>query len=738
MTKEQIQDYFDRLITSLEQKKGKQVFDLLRPLLSQLQDWRLQEKFQSWEETYKTMLRYLADDIQDPSRDKVYADLVRSLYQIIDTTIFRLKTIHDPSLFYEQKRALRSHVPETAAELVAELEDKTGEMALLILSEEETAVSKLKALNFQKEIVARKLFHTVWLSDPWTNDEQNLWAELLETQPGTENLPCMIATGLTLSLLEVFDERKAMLLLQAIQNKNEEVRERALTGTVLFLRKYDTRLTTYPAIIERIHQLAEETGFIRKIRHILLQFILSRETERITRKINSELIPELMKKIGSRENLPLKLADWMADAGLEEKNPEWQTIIENSGLQEQFRELTELQMEGADVMHSSFIHLKNYPFFSEPGNWFLPFSVFSEGIEDKQMARLAEVLITSTLLCNSDKYSFYLSISQMPEHYRKSMIEQFSAESDAMNEIRKEELPGASKTIDYRTRQYIQDLYRFYKLHPRRKDFEDIFELQPEFYNVPSIHRLIKDDEDWRMIGEYYFNKNYFKEANHIFDRLLQTDPTNDVLHQKKGYALQMLGKLEDALAAYQKAELLNADHSWTIKKLAHLHRILKNTKDALAYYKKAEQLNPDNLSIQLSIGHCLLELKEYEQALKYYFKVEYLAGNKEKAWRAIAWTSFRAGKHRQAADYFDKLIAGQPHFTDYLNAGHVQWASGRTRAAIRLYRRSLEATNHSPADFSVIFSADIPDLIEAGIAPENIPLILDCVFYDSQQSDTP
>ncbi|MDR1527539.1 MAG: hypothetical protein LBS46_07740 [Dysgonamonadaceae bacterium] len=730
MTKQEIQDYVDKLTLYLEQKKGKQVFDWLYSLLEKLQNWQLQEKLQSLEETYKTMLRYLADGIQDPSRDKIYAHLVYSLYQIADIAVFQIKTIHDHALFYERKRACRSYVPETTAELIAELEDKTGQMALLSLSEGEERIPQWKELDLQKEIIVRKLFYKVWLSDPWTNDEKTRWAGLLKTQPDAENLPCLIVTGLTLNLLEVFDEKKAMLLFEAIQNKNEDVRERALTGMVLFLRKYDYRLPVYPAIIECVHQLAEDPKFIRKIRHILLQFILSRETEKITQKINSELIPELMKKIGSTENIQTKLTDWMADTGLEEKNPEWQTIIENSGLQEQFQELTELQMEGADVMHSSFIHLKNYPFFNEPGNWFLPFTLPGEGIEDKQLARLADVLATSTLLCNSDKYSFYLSISQMPEKYRKSMIEQFSAESDAMNEIRKEELPDASKTIDYRARQYIQDLYRFYKLHPRRKDFEDIFEWQPEFYKVPSIHRLMKDSESLLMIGEYYFNKNYFEEAGDIFDRLLQTDPTNDVLFQKKAYSLQMLGKLKEALDAYQKAELLNANHSWTIKKLAHLHRILKNTKDALLYYKKAEQLHPDNLSIQLSIGHCYLELKEYEQALKYYFKVEYLTKNKEKAWRPIAWTSFRMGKYQQATDYFNKLIESEPHFTDYLNAGHVQLASGHTKEAIRLYSSALETGKQSPEDFAALFANDIPDLMEAGVAQENIPFILDCIFY--------
>ena len=727
MTKQETRDFFNNLTGCLEQKRGKQVFDSIHALLANLQNWQLHEKLQLLEETYKTMLRYVADDIPDSYREKIYNNIARSLYQIADAAIFRIKTTNDNSFFYERKRAFRFYVKENTTELIAGLDDVTGQIALLSLGDENQP--KLKELELQKELLVRKLFYNVWLSDPWSSDEKDLWTKLLQTQPDAENLPSLIVTGLTLNLLEVFDEKKIFLLFDAACDANEDVRERALTGIVLFLRKYDYRLPAYPALIERLNQLAEDPKFIRKIRHILLQFILSRETEKITRKISTELIPVLMKKMGDKESRS-KLEELIGDTGIDEKNPEWQTMIEKSGLEDQFRELSELHLEGADVMLSSFIHLKHYPFFNEPSNWFVPFMIPDGGIEDKELARLAEVLVTSTILCNSDKYSFYLSVSQMPENYRKMMINQFSAESDAVKDIQNEELPDASKTVDYRTRQYIQDLYRFYKLHPRKNDLDDIFETRPEFYKVPSINRLIGDNESLRMIGEYYFNKNYFEEAIDLFDMLLQTDPNNDVLYQKKAYGLQMTGRLEEALDAYQKAELLNANHSWTIKKLAHLHRILKNPTDALLYYKKAEQLSPNNLSIQLSIGHCYLELKEYEQALKYYFKVEYLTDHKEKAWRPLAWASFRIGKFQQAADYFNKLIEGKPDYTDYLNAGHVQLACGHTKEAIRLYQSAFTTSKQTQEAFADTFSDDVPDLVEAGVRLENIPYILDCVFY--------
>jgi tetratricopeptide (TPR) repeat protein len=734
MTKQEILQYFEEITKYLEQKKLKRVFEMLGEILSYLQNWQLQDKINTLEDTYKVMLRYLVEGAKDPEREKIFTNIVLSLYSITDIAALQIRTSNDNSFFYERRRSYRFYIPESCDELLFYMKNVLENIALLDLLEEGEKERQLKVLQKKKENLTRKIFYTVWLSDFWTPEEKKRWLTIVNSTLDPVFLPCIIITALTLNLLEIFDENKAALLFEAAQSEKEDIMERALIGIVLFLRKYNNRLYLYPALNERLNLLAENPKFTHHIRHILLQFILSKETEKITKKIKDELLPEMI-KMGPKITNRIKLDDLTNDVGTEDKNPEWQMLIEESGLQDKLQELSELQMEGADVMHSSFTHLKNYPFFNDPVNWFIPFSTPSEAIGNKDLTQLASVLQISTLLCNSDKYSFYLSVSQMPVNYRKAMIGQFSAESNAIKDVTKEDLFDPSKTIDYRIRQYIQDLYRFYKLHPRRKDFEDIFEIKPEFYNVPSIFKLINTNESLPIIGEYYFNKNYFEEASDIFDMLLQKDINNSILHQKKGYCLQMTGNLEGALAAYREAELLNVNNSWTIKKLAYCYRMLKNPNEALFYYKKAEQLNPGNLSVQMNIGHCYLELKDYTEALKYYFKVEYLANNKEKAWRTIGWCSFMLRKYQQAEDYFNRIIESNPTSTDYLNAGHVQLALGKNKEALRLYYSALRKSKQPIKDFiDDTFSNDISDLIQIGIKEEIIPFILDSFMYNYKE----
>jgi len=441
-----------------------------------------------------------------------------------------------------------------------------------------------------------------------------------------------------------------------------------------------------------------------------------------------------MIKINPILSKKIKLED-LSDSGIDEKNPEWQNFIEEAGLNDKLQEFSELQMSGADVMHSSFSHLKTHSFFNEVSNWFLPFSAdnteFQSFSEISGLKELADAIFKSSFLCNSDKYSLYLSIMQMPEAFRKMMTGQFSAESSAMKEMQATELPDAERQAKNIAGQYIRDLYRFYKLFPRRRGFQDIFDgVQTEFYQTENIFQIVSTGENLQIIGEYYFNKDHYKEAAEIFDKLLKINPNNDTFFQKRAYCRQMMGKIEEALDDYLIAETLNPSNSWIIKKLALCYKMLKKPEDALIYYRKAEQHNPENLSVQLNIGHCFLELKNYPEALKCYFKVEFLDKNESKAWRPIAWCSFLAGKYDQSLDYYEKILNHKPENLDFLNAGHVYLVTKNIKKAVQLYSSAVKNFG-SFAKFSEVFNEDIPDLIAAGVEESNIPLLLDLVQYE-------
>jgi len=731
MNGQELKFFFQKITESLEQKRLKEVFDGIGLLLTHLSNWQLNEKLSECRDNYKRMLLYLSEGVNDPEQEKVYTELLRSVYQLVDRTFIELKTTAMWSYPFELRRAPAFNISETPVQLIAAMDGWVGKITLYDLMDEgEEKKKNRQKMEAERDKIESGLFIKIWLSNLWTADEQNQWQQALNNKLYPVTSKCIVISAITLNLESVFDERKAQTLLDICENEQEELRQRALTGLLLFLRRYDKRLQLYPNINNRLQHLSEQKQFVKDVRYIILQFILSKETEKITRIMKEEIIPGMM-KISPKLNNKIRLDELFGETGMDEKNPEWQNLIEESGLSDRLQEFTELQLEGADVMLSSFIHLKNFPFFWEIHHWFTPFVSDLGTMEDLAVSDFLKILLKSNLLCNSDKYSFYFSVSQMSDAYRKMMPGAFSGDSSAIREMLQEELPdNPSNKIHPVARQYIQDLYRFFKLFPHHRDFDDIFEIQPEFYKVNAIARFIADRESMMIVGEYYFQKNHFAEATEIFDQLLHEIPNDATLLQKKGYCLQMQGKLDEALSVYLKAELLNSNHSWTIKKLAHCYRVLKQPRKALEYYRKAAVLNPDNLSIQLYIGHCYLELKNYSEALKSYFKVEYLSDNKEKAWRPIAWCSFLTGKYKEAMDYYTKILENNPNAIDYLNAGHTRLAMGKNKEALNLYRQALDAQGDSFEKFLESFTADIPDLLQAGVNRENIPILLDCLVY--------
>ncbi|MDR0686122.1 MAG: tetratricopeptide repeat protein, partial [Dysgonamonadaceae bacterium] len=666
------------------------------------QNRQLEEQLAQTENNYRMMLKYFADNVKDPKQTKIYRNILKTTYEIADVTIVDLKTQAGWSSAYDYRKNPNRNCPENIEQLVFENDEK-------------------KLFNFLRSNTIKNA------------DEEQIWVDYLADNSRPDSGKCLAITAITLHLEELFDERKINLLIKESEHPNEEIRQRALTGLLIALRRYDRRLYLYPEIETRLEILAENPEFVNDMCNIILQFILSRETEKISQMMKDEIIPGMM-KISPILNDKKRMEDAL-ETGINEKNPEWQNLIEEAGLSERLREFSEMQMEGVDVMHSSFLHLKNFPFFDEMQNWLTPFSK-TKVLEGKELRGFADIIAESSILCNSDKYSFFFSIEKIPEKFREMMTGWLSSEIESDKEMIRNELQSTEKhkCAHPIARQYIQDLYRFYKLYPKRTNIEDIFETKPEFYRVESIARFVVNKNNLALIGEHYFNRNHFEEAADIFTRLLNNDKQDETFLQKRGYCRQMLGNIPDALDDYLKADLFNENNPWTNKKIAYCYRVLKQPQKALAYYLRAERLTSGNLALEMNIGHCLLEMNRYDDALKRYFKVEYLSENKERAWRPLAWCSFLCNKYEQAMKYFQKIIEVNPNATDYMNAGHTCLAMGDNKEALKHYTSSIALHNSSYEKFLESFIPDIPNLISAGIEKEIIPLILDGLIYEKNK----
>jgi tetratricopeptide (TPR) repeat protein len=714
MTLKEINQAYNRIISSLDNKEVKSAFDSLQSVISGNREYTFQDTLDQIQETYKYMLRYQMDGIKDPMQEDIYQNILTSAYELADQLRHSLLTPSSPLSFYSQRRQLQSS-PEISLDQVHKQ---------LVICYETGNTIKYEELQCL-------LFSKIWVSDPFTSNDNVAIKEIWNTPILPFSVQCQVASALTLGLQASFDKEKLLLLFDAAQiSTSEEVRMRVFIGILLSLYKYRKRTPLYPKIAERLATLAEEPGFTQTIKSITLRFILARETEKISRKLRDEILPEMMKL-----NKKTNLSDFGPDLS-DEKNPEWQNMFSDTSLGKKLEEFSELQQEGADLMHSTFIHLKNFSFFREISNWFLPFSSTHSMLGNRPETgnykmNIPEAMMSFSFMCNSDKYSLCFSTMQLSEGTRRIMLGQLLSQISGMMEQNKEDAISKRGKAEIIAAQYIQDLYRFFKLHPAHPDFEDIFMWPLDFHNLPILQPYISDPESLITIAEYYLRKNYADDALTIYTHLAKTQKENDMLFQKIGYCLQMGGDIDGALEAYLHADLLNTGSKWLIRRIAGCYRSLKNPREAFKYYHRYEELSPDNLSVQINIGNCLLELKDYNEALKYYFKVDYLDTKSHKAWRPIAWCSFLTGRYDQARNYYKKIIQEDiPDMYDFLNAGHTEWALQNNRKAVEFYLLAIRKEEGNFYKFREQFIQDIPDLIVAGIRETEVPLMLDQLRY--------
>ena len=314
----------------------------------------------------------------------------------------------------------------------------------------------------------------------------------------------------------------------------------------------------------------------------------------------------------------------------------------------------------------------------------------------------------------------------MPQLQKSMMMEMFNMELKAMNELEEED-ERLNKNVRNKTvfTQYFQDLYRFFKLHPLKNEFTDIFNLpfQPEDLVINDF--LSMREEITRNVAEFYFEKEYYENAIRLFDHL-NRQQTNYELLEKSGFAWQQLKRYDKALELYNKAYLIESEKQWLIKKIAYCYRKMKNFEKALEFYRQAEKNASEDLHVQANLGHTYMELGDYENAMKYYFKVEYMAPDNHKIQRPIAWCSFVTGKFDTAKKYFDKIISREPNANDFLNLGHVEWSGGQTDKTIKLYTSALQKADYDLKWFEGEIQADKKHLLNYGIRDIDISLMID------------
>lgn len=733
MSLSKIQALHDKIELMLGEGQLHSAFKTIRNQLTTQADSRLIDRLNHLEETYKYLIHYLVEGYDDTGRDKMISDITNELYSINDMLLSRSELPTSENIYYSTLRFENLRKASLKSRLNAYREAASKAELSRNASDINSSSTEMTYEKEEEEALA-SLFSFVWtMFGNDRNDYRELKNALLhEDLPNTFH--SVIISALLLGSLHFYDSNALDILIDLYESSiSPRISAQALTAIFLIISKNAMRVRLDKKISSRLSLWQDALEIYPRLREILMSLLRARDTERINNKMKNELIPEIMKM---RPEIINKLKNASEEMDIEslEENPEWEDLLNKNGLADKLKELTDIQLEGGDVMMMAFSNLKNFPFFNSVPNWFFPFSSNHSQIKlsaSEGLQHFSEILDMEGVMCDSDKFSFALSLKTMPKEQRDMISLRMNTEIGQLKEImnEKKDMPGFSEFNAEVTR-YIRNLYRFFKLYRKKGDFTDPFNNPIDFQDLPFIGDILDDNDILNLVGEFYFKRGYYAEALPIMLKLETRDSDASLLWEKIGYCYNSLGNFSEALKWYKKAELINPDSKWLIKKLALVSRLLGRYGDAAEYYSKALEKDPDNYKLLISAGNCLLEDGQTKEALQHYYHAEYVRPDKVSTSRAIAWGELLNGNFDKSIQYYNNILSGKEiSNNDYLNAGHAAYLNKDLKKAVSLYVKS--ASGSGLEEFEKSIKEDFPVIVKAGGNARELTILLDKVKYE-------
>ena len=730
MDKAEISKLRNKIFEHLDNRQLALALKHLRTMVDGTTQWDMKEAFNRLDTSYGYLLQYLSQGVSDPQRDTILSQIFAEAYELTDKTVIALAAEQSTHLFYQRHQEYSHRSLEA---MLTEYKAEHSKSALINPDDINTTVS----INILKrcEAIESDIFNKVWSSFPIENADIGVLASALRDNELPSHLKSLILSALMLGLTKFFDAPKLKLLIDSYTFiDDDEPKLRALINAVIILYLYRNRINYYSDLLSSLDEIQKLPSFTSDMQLIFTRLIHSRNTDNISRKMREGIMPELQKMSPDLFNKIKGKSPGTINIDEIEENPQWQEWLDKSGITKKLEEFNEIQLEGGDVFISTFSKLKSYPFFNTLSNWFLPYhdncSAVTTAFGGKKHP-LTALFKVMPILCDSDKYSMLLSIASAPESQRNMMFSQFEAQREQFQDLQSEEAQSVIKMRDIIVNRYIQDLYRFFKLYSRRREFKSIFDTSINLTEVYCLKEYLSDTPTLSVIAEFYFKNGFYNDAITFYRRMVANHDANPHVYQKIAYAYQSLGKYREALKNYSRYELVDSSDAWNTRQMAQCYRSLREIDKAIECYNRALEMSPQSVNLCLNLGHCYLDKGDYDNALHQYYKADFMPKAKHRAWRPIAWCSFLTGKHEQAVNYYEKIINDDtPTSQDYLNYGHLLQSMGRIAEAIEKYRKSLAMENNDEEAFAQLYIADAKYMVnKLGVAPGDYALLLDATL---------
>jgi tetratricopeptide (TPR) repeat protein len=313
----------------------------------------------------------------------------------------------------------------------------------------------------------------------------------------------------------------------------------------------------------------------------------------------------------------------------------------------------------------------------------------------------------------------------------KAMEKAIKEENVQLDEILKD-MKSLGSNFDEKavSNQYIQDLYRFYKLFPKHNEFDNPIIEIIKITGSKIFNIIFSTKKQKNKIAEYFYSYNHFAQANALFLESFNAKKPELKICRKIGYCYQQNADYQNAVNYYLIAEGLEKNNTWTLRRMAYCYRKLDNLPAAIDCYKTLLNNSKEDFKLIFRLAMCYLEDKNFEQALKLFYQIKYLKPDYPKIKNVLMWASLQCGKLPQAKELTEKVLADSPNTDDLVTAGHIFLALNDKKTAFLHYNAALMQIKNIN-EFVQIFEDGKEKLLELGIKEAHINYMLESVLIN-------
>lgn len=673
-------DFLGSIDTLMEQLSNKQPLgSILHKTKTLMADYSRpsDDELESIGNSYRLMSDYMLRGFQDNTRADLYGKLSQRLYRKLADVILQVRKQFDPVV---SSLVSRGATQLDVDSLRSNLELFVSDLAMLTLEPEQKVTEKRNVLYENRHNIMSKAFNQILFSGQWSNEHAVDIANLI-LSPIIENTDALsLCAAVMMSSLLSPDPVKVLLLIKIYKEASDDkLRQRALIGWVFALDNGDFSL--FPNITKEVKLLMTDKGFRDELVELQMQVVFCMSAEQDTQTINRDVMPNIIKnqnievtRFGIREKDENPMDDILHGDSSDKKIEE---------IEQSVRKMAEMQKRGADIYFGGFSKMKRFGFFFTLSNWFTPFYVQHPGLahmsQEIRDTNFMSNLLSTMPFCDSDKYSFALAMATVFPQLPDNIKEMIGNNSDMVMSG----MEGMMNTPAFFRRQYLQDLYRFFRINDSRKAFSNPFDSESnKMFLNNSVFNGTMHDGAISIVG-FLIKRKMYVVAKAMLDNYYDENLLDDNL-----LAARIALKNSDYHTAeklFAKAYEIEKHGEKSLKGYAMASFHCAHYAKATELYRRLEELFPDKQQYKMNEAIALINDNREEEAVKKLYELYYNNQDNIDVRRVLAWGLLCTKQTEKASKlYADLLASGNDVAVDHLNAGYCSWFMGEGEVAAK------------------------------------------------------